>query len=147
MKSLTFNQTVKKAIYMLLAAFVLFTSFSCTRTLYFGTSQIVPAAEGKVTVRKDQNKNYVIQVRISDMAEVTRLEGSKLTYVVWMGLNNGKTENIGQLKSSRSFFLKQLKATLKTISTSSPDKIFITSENDGSTNYPIGLVVLTTDKF
>lgn len=146
MKTLIFTHKVRKVFFGLLAAFILITSSSCTRTMYFGASQIVPAAEGKVTVKKDHNKNFVIQVRISDMADVSRLQGSKLTYVVWMGSDNGKTENIGQLKSSRSMFSKQLKATLNTISTSSPDKIFITSENDGSTSYPIGQVILTTDK-
>jgi hypothetical protein len=147
MKTSKSTQIARIAFYVILSAVIVITSFSCTRTLYFGTSPVVPAAEGKVTIRKDRNKNYVIQVRVSDMAEVSRLQVAKLTYVVWMGSDKGRTENIGQLKSSRTFFTKQLKASLNTISTSSPDKIFITSENDGSTSYPIGQVILTTDKF
>jgi hypothetical protein len=71
----------------------------------------------------------VIEVEIEDLAEVERLQLSKQTYVVWMETDRGNIENLGQLKSSRSFFSKQKTASLETVSSFKPVKIFVTAEN------------------
>jgi hypothetical protein len=63
---------------------MILTSVSCARKLVFFTSTVVPAAQGTVKVKQDKNRNYVIKVQISDMAEVSRLQGNKTTYVVCM---------------------------------------------------------------
>jgi len=144
-KSLT--NSLKGLIPGLLIILLMLSFSSCSRKLVFATSVVVPAAEGTVSIRKDRNKNYSIKVQISDLAEVSRLQGSKLTYVVWMVSGNDKTENLGQLKSSRTFLTNQLKATLNTVSSSNPGKVFITSENDGGTQYPIGQIILSTSSF
>ena len=138
---------LKKIIPAILSTLMVFSFPSCTKSLVFMTSTVVPAANGVVKVKRDKNKNYAIQVLICDLAEVHRLQGSKLTYVVWMVSEKERTENIGQLKSKSTFITKQLKATLKTVSPSNPKEIFITDENDGNVQYPIGQVVLSKDRF
>ena len=62
-----------------------------------------------------------------------------------MVTNEGLTKNIGQLNSSKSFLSKNLKASLKTVSSFNPVKIFITAENDPGVQYPGYQVVLSTD--
>jgi hypothetical protein len=120
-------------------------STSCATKMTFSTSSVVPAAQGSVKVKRDKNKNYEIKISISDLAGVERLQPVKQTYVVWMVTDNGLTKNIGQLKSSKSFLSNKLKATLKTVSSFKPVKIFITAENDPDVQYPGDQVILSTD--
>jgi len=137
-----------KNIFLGILTTMLILSFTTgARKMVFLTSSVVPAAKGYVKLKRDTNKNNVIKIHISNLAEVSRLQPSKQTYVVWMVTDQGKTENIGQLKSTKSLLSKQLKASFETISSSRPIKIFITGENDGSIQYPASLVVLSTSEF
>ena len=120
---------------------------SCAKKITFLNSTVVPAAKGFVKVKTDHNKNYIIKVEVSDLAEVERVQSSQTTYVVWMETNEGNTENLGQLKSSRSFLSKRHTASLETASPYKPVKIFITTENGTNTQYPGEQRVLTTDTF
>ena len=120
-------------------------STSCATKMVFSTSSVVPAAQGSVKVSRDNNKNYVIKISVTNLAEVERLQPQKQTYVVWMVTNEGLTKNIGQLNSSKSFLSKKLKASLKTVSSFNPVKIFITAENDPGVQYPGDQVILSTD--
>jgi uncharacterized protein YdeI (YjbR/CyaY-like superfamily) len=108
----------------------------------FLKSTIAPAAEGYVKVRKDNNNNNVIKIRIKNLAEIERLDPSMKTYVVWMVTEREKTENIGRINSSNN-----LNVSFETGSSYQPIKIFITSEIDGSTQTPSEKIVLTTDNF
>ena len=113
----------------------------------FLSSSIVPAARGYVKVKRDINENYLIQVKISNLAEVNRLQPSKQTYVVWMITDREITVNIGQINSSTTFLSTKLKASFKKVSVSKPIKIFITAEEDAITQIPNEQVILTTDRF
>lgn len=126
---------------------MIFTFNSCTVKKTFLTSAVVPAAQGDVTITRDNNKNYVIKVDVSNLAEVERLQSSKNSYVVWMKTDKGKTENLGQLSSSTGFLSKQLKGSLETVSSYKPARIFITAEDNINAQYPDLVVVLTTDTF
>ena len=64
-----------------------------------------------------------------------------------MQTDRGNAENLGQLKSSRSFFSKQKTASLETVSSFKPVKIFVTAENGIDVRYPGNQIILTTDKF
>ncbi|HKI88838.1 MAG TPA: hypothetical protein VKA38_07430 [Draconibacterium sp.] len=120
---------------------------SCAKKITFLNSSIVPGAEGYVKVKKDNNKNYIIKVEVSDLAEVEKVQSSQTTYVVWMETDEGNAENLGQLKSSTSFLSKRHTASLETVSSYKPVKIFITTENGTNVQYPGQQVVLTTDTF
>lgn len=120
---------------------------SCAKKIAFQTSSVVPAARGEVTVKKDNNKNYLIQINIANLAEVNRLESSKNVYVVWMESDESNVKNIGKIKSDSKFLSSKLKASFETVTVFKPSKIFITAEDDAEVQNPSNQVVLSTNKF
>ncbi|MBC7534343.1 MAG: hypothetical protein H7258_01465 [Ferruginibacter sp.] len=126
---------------------MLFYVSSCARKISFQTSSVVPAAQGSVKVTKDKNENYKIKISLINLAEPTRLQPSKSTYVVWMETADNRTKNIGQINSSTGFLSSKLKADFETVSSFKPVKIFITAEDDASIRYPGMQVVLSTNNF
>jgi hypothetical protein len=147
MGTLVFNNMTKNIISGIFLITILISLSSCATNISFLTSSVVPAARGTVKVKVDNNKNYAIDISLSDLAEVSRLEPSKSTYVVWMVTEQEITKNMGQLNSSKGFMSKQLKGSFKTVSSVKPVKIFITAENDPNIQYPGNMVVLSTDTF
>lgn len=129
------------------AAMMLLVFSSCSKKISFQTSSIVPAANGTVKVKKDGNSNYQINLSIENLAEPTRLQPSKKTYVVWMETENNGTKNIGQINSSTGFLSSKLKASFEAVSSFKPVKIFLTAEDDAAIQYPGMQLVLSTDKF
>jgi hypothetical protein len=93
-------------------------------------------------MKTDKNNNNVIQIQISNLAGVERLQPEKESYVVWMLTDQDITKNIGRLNSS-----KKLNASFETVTSFKPKKIFITAENDENNQYPSQKIVLTTDTF
>jgi hypothetical protein len=131
---------------MVVAVSMIVSISSCATKTQFLASSVVPAAEGTVSVKQDNNKNYNIGITIRNLAEPTRLQPAKNMYVVWMEGEDNETKNIGQIKSSQSFISKQLKGSFETVSAVRPKKIFITAENDPGINYPnYSDIILTTD--
>ena len=119
-----------------------------TQKVKFMTSSVVPAAKGYVKVKQDKNnKNYVIKVEISALADIERLQTSNVSYVVWMETDQGNTENLGQLNSSSGFLSKQMKASLETVSSYKPSIVFITAEENTNAQYPSDKKILSTDRF
>ena len=108
----------------------------------FLQSSRAPAAEGYVKVKNDRNKNYVIKIRIKNLAEIEDLIPAKKTYVVWMDIDGDLTKNIGRINSSN-----RLKVSFETVSSFQPHKIFITTEEDEHTQEPSWNVILSTDTF
>ena len=147
MKATRLNNIRKNIILGIFAAIIVFSVNSCATSVSFLNSSVVPAAQGTVKIKTDKNKNYVIQISLSNLVESTRLQPSKLTYIVWMVTDRELTKNIGQLNSSKGFMSKSLKGSFKTVSSDKPVKIFITAEDDASIQYPGTPVVLSTDKF
>lgn len=145
----TKNYTLALKSILLVALIFCFTILqqSCAKKITFATSSIVPAAEGSVKVKKDNNNNYNIDLDLIRLADPKRLDPPKDTYVVWMETDGNGTKNIGQLKTSSSMLSKTLKSSLKTVSAIKPVKIFITAENDATIQYPAGQTVLTTGNF
>jgi hypothetical protein len=147
MKATRLNNIRKNVILGIFAVIIVFSVNSCATSVSFLNSSVVPSAQGKVKIKTDKNKNYVIQISLSNLAESTRMQPSKLTYIVWMVTDRELTKNIGQLNSSKGFMSKALKGSFKTVSSDKPVKIFITAEDDASIQYPGTPVVLSTDKF
>lgn len=120
---------------------------ACSKKINFLTSSVVPGARGYVDIKTDKNKNNVIDIHLTELAEVQRLQPARLTYVVWMLTDQNITKNIGQIKSSTSMMSKQLKASFETVSSFKPVKIFITAEDDADTTYPGNQIILETGNF
>ena len=136
-----------KNIITLIAFVVIILCSACAEKVNFQTSTVVPAARGIVKVTRDNNKNYIIQLQLSNLAEVDRLQTAKGTYVVWMITEKEETKNIGLLNSSTGLFSNKLKASFETSSSTRPKQIFITAENDGAIQYPGNEIILSTDRF
>jgi hypothetical protein len=147
MKTQKFNKIKKVGLLALLAIIITLPFASCSKKMTFLNSSVVPAAQGSVKITNDKNKNYVIKVEVSDLADVSRLQPPKKTYVVWMETDQGKTENLGQLLSSTGFMSRQMKASLETVSSFNPAKIYITAEDDAGIQYPGKQIVLSTARF
>ena len=141
MKTTKLNSLTKTLSIGVLATVILFSFQSCSKKAIFLTSSVVPAAQGEVTVTKNKNNNYVIKIKISNLAEIDRLQPTKKGYVVWMEADRGFTRNIGLITSSN-----KLNVSFETTSTLKPTRIFITAEEDEGVQYPGSMVVLTTDR-
>jgi hypothetical protein len=147
MKALISNQNTKKILSGIFIATILFFSTSCVNSIPFLTSSVVPAATGTVKVKKDGNQNYAIKVQVNNLAEVERLQSSKQMYIVWMETERGIAENLGQLNSSSGFMSKKLSASLETVSSFKPVRIYVTTEFIQDVRYPGSEEILTTDRF
>lgn len=117
---------------------------SCAKKMRFLNSSVVPAAQGSVTIKKDGNNNYAINLNTMRLASPQRLNPSKSVYVVWMNTEQNGAKNIGQMETSSSLLSSTLKSSLKTVTTFKPTGFFITAENDGKVQQPEGQVVLST---
>lgn len=120
---------------------------SCSKKVSFAPSSIVPAAEGYAKIKKDENKNYSISVSITNLARPDKLQPPREVYVVWIDTEDNGTKNIGQLRSSSSFFSDGLTGELTTVTPFKPIRIFITAEERASTDRPNMQAVLITKGF
>lgn len=146
MKTIKIYSITKSFLLLLVASVILFTFDSCATKTKFVNSSVVPGADGVVKVKKDNNENYFVSINIANLAEPSRLQPPRNTYVVWMEGEDNETKNIGQIKSSSSFISKSMKGSFETVSAVKPKKIFITAENDPSVQYPDNSdIILTTN--
>lgn len=147
MKTLKFNFLSRNILLGATLALLLLSLTSCAKKITFQTSSVVPAARGNVTIDKDNNNNYAVKIRINNLAEVKRLEPSRIAYVVWMETDASQIKNIGQIKSDTKFISSKLKATFETVTASKPTKIFITTEENPDVQYPGNQLILETNRF
>lgn len=148
MKIIMAKSTQSKNILLgFLTLMIAFSLSACSKKISFLTSSVVPAARGYVNIKTDKNKNNAIEVHLTELAEVQRLQPARQTYVVWMLTDQDVTKNIGQIKSSSGMMSKQLKASFETVSSFKPIKIFITAEDNADIQYPGNQIILETDKF
>ncbi len=147
MKTARFFSLIKKMFFVIFALAAILSLSSCSRKIAFLPSSVVPAAQGTVTVKTDDNKNYAVQIEIFNLAEPQRLQPPKQLYIVWMLTDQDMTKNIGQIKTSSGTFSKGLKASFESVTSFRPVKIFITAEDDPNVQNPSWEVVLTTNQF
>lgn len=140
MKNYTFSASLK--ILMVICSLLLLSS--CAKKLRFATSPVVPAAEGKVKYKKDDNGNYSIDVKVYNLADPHKLTPSKNTYVLWMETERSNVQNLGQIVSETGWFSSARKATLEAVTPFKPRGFFITAEDNPAVTYPGPQVVLRT---
>ena len=136
------TKQLRLMLFALIASIITLSSFySCATKAPFLNSAVVPAAKGTVKVSKDANKNYHINIKITDLAGSERLTPPKNTYVVWLIAQDNRAKNIGQINISKS-----LSAKFETVSAFPPSKIMITAEDEAKVVYPSNSdMVLITD--
>ena len=135
--------SLKLVLFLVLPFAFSLTFTSCSKNVKFENSNVVPAARGDISVKKDNNNNYNIKLEISYLAEPERLQPPKKYYVVWLSSEQNQIPlNIGQIVGT-----SRLRVKFESVSSSKPKRIFVTAEDDVSTQYPGQYVVLETDKF
>lgn len=126
-------KTINRSIILLI---LIFLATSCVTTVRFPISTIVPTAEITAKIKKDDQSNYVIQIKANYLASVERLSPPKSTYVVWIVTKENGIKNIGLLNSENA-----KKITFKTLSAFEPYEIFITAEDEGTISVPAGIEI------
>ncbi|MEO9147083.1 MAG: hypothetical protein ABI237_16160 [Ginsengibacter sp.] len=124
---------------LLLIAFML---PSCARKMSFQTSNVVPAAEGSVKVKKNKNKNYDINLSVIRLTDPSRLDPPKKVYIVWMNTEQNGTKDAGQLKTSSSLFPNAMKSSLKPSVPFQPTGVFVTAGDDADMHSPSDQIIL-----
>ena len=129
------------------AAFLLLSFTSYVKKIKFLNSSVVPAALGYVTIKKNKNENYVIKIKVEELAQVKKLETSKNRYIVWMETEELMVKNMGQIISDTQCISSKLQAGFETVTAFKPTKIFITAEDDAEIQYPGTQFILETNRF
>lgn len=142
------NNVTKKALPMKDAFKVLSFIFAailisaCSKKVTFPVSDVVPAAEAVVRVEENDNKNYEIDLEVSNLASPDRLTPARRHYVVWMVTRKHGTINIGNLNINR-----KNNGELTTSTPYEPIRIFVTAEDDSKPVLPSTQVVLNSGDF
>ena len=140
----TYRKNIHSIISATILLFIIFTLNSCARKLTFDVSPVVPAAEGTVKIKKSKNGNYLVNVKIKNLAEPKRLSPPREVYVVWMQSDRNAPKNLGMIKTSSGLLSSTMKGEMDATAITKPTGIFITAEDDGNTRYPGSQVVLRT---
>jgi len=83
------NYTLFKLVLFLVLPFAFSLTFtSCSKNVNFENSNVVPAARGDISVKKDKNNNYNIRLEISYLAEPERCNHQK--NIMWFGCHLNK---------------------------------------------------------
>lgn len=142
---ITIEKTMKTtAINTLLTIMLVFLFTACSKKITFLNSAVVPAAEGTVSMKKDNNNNYSINLEVAMLADPSRLTPPRKVYVVWIETSQAGVQNIGQLKTTTKGFSKMLSSSLKTVTPHKPTAFFITAEDNADGNYPGPTLILKT---
>lgn len=147
MTIMKYKEYTTKILSVLTILFLTFLISSCAKKIVFQPSVIVPAATGKVKIKKDGNNNYSINLSVQNLADADRLTPPQNVYIVWIMTKESGVKNIGQIKSSSGLFSGKMKASLQAVSPFKPTRVFITAERNNDILYPGSQEVLTTRSF
>ena len=157
---------ITKNIYLgMLATIMVFSFYSCSKkhtaakaqqaaanenmASKDGTTQAMPPEnKGQVQIKRDATGNYVIQINLRELEEVSKLEEtSKKAYIVWMNADNEKAQNLGQINSNSGWLSDKSKASFEAVSALKPTKVFITEEDMAGVKIPGKKIIWSTTRF
>lgn len=108
----------------------------CTTTKKFPVSTSVPAANFSLKKNTDNQKNFVLEITAENLASADRLTPPGNNYSVWIVTNENRVKNVGQLVVQNA-----RKSTFKTTTPYDFSEVFITVENSGDLEYPVGIEI------
>lgn len=115
---------------------------SCSNSIPFQGSDVVPAAEAKVAIDQDNNNNYKVDIDVENLAMPEKLHPPKKVYIAWYQSDDNSINKLGRMIVSGN-----LKASLETVVPRKPTKVFITAEQDPEVDYPGTDTILETRNF
>ena len=124
-------------IFATLGLFLFLTS--CASTARFPISTVVPAAEIDAKKTTDSHNNYVLELRIKNLASPDRLKPAGNNYSVWVVTKSNVVRNMGQLNVDNAG-----KSSFRSTSPFDFDEIFITVEDQGNIKSPEGTEISRT---
>ena len=137
-KSLPIKDAFKVLSYIFAAVLL----SACSSTINFPVSEVVPAAEARLKVDENDNKNFELELEVENLADADRLTPARKHYVVWMVTKKHGTINIGNLDINR-----KNKGSLKTSTAYEPIRVFITAEDAQKPVVPSTQIVLDSGEF
>ncbi len=102
-------------------------------------STAVPAARGKVQIRKDSNGNTTVKMAAEHLAEPGKLSPPGSDYVVWFQEKGVEPQTQGRLRID-----KNLKGSFETTTPLKNFDIFVTAESNAGAKQPTGTEVFRT---
>lgn len=132
--------------FALAAIVLLLSATSCARRAAFVQSAVIPAATGKVKVKKDGNENYRVKVNAENLPPANQLNPPRAIYVLWMESSSG-TKNLGQFRTNTGLFSKTFKGSLETTTPYRPYRIFLTAEDIPDVQFPGSQMIISTNAF
>ncbi|MGO2102648.1 MAG: hypothetical protein ACTH3E_06335 [Psychroflexus halocasei] len=115
--------------YYILFIFTFFILTSCSNTVEFPVSDVIPSSEAKAVVKKDDNENYQIKLEIDNLTEPDRLNPPKKYYIFWAETEHG-SQNLGQIKVKEAMLSSKKYAKLETSTPHKPLRLVISAENE-----------------
>lgn len=154
MKKMNFRISAKNIFLGIFAGTLIFSFSSCAKKTAAVAKTETPvetvASEntGQVLVKRDVNSNYVIQINLKDLPELSRLKpSSEKVYLVWMNTDDQLAQNLGQINSNTGWLSDKSKASFEATSAFKPTKVFITEEAVETVQKPGVKVIWSTSKF
>ena len=81
---------------------VSFLLFSCTNTISFQGSEVVPAAVAEAKIKQDQNNNFEIEIDVENLAKPENLHPPRDIYLAWYETAETGANKLGQIKISKN---------------------------------------------
>ena len=108
------------------------------QTWSMSTTEKVPAATGKVTVKSAKDGNARVKVEVAHLAQPSSAFDAT-TYVVWLKPADGRAQNVGVLSVN-----KKLEGSLETKTAFKDFSVIVTAEKDPNVTSPTGQSVMDT---
>lgn len=103
---------------------------------------------GVVQIKRDANNNYVVQINLINLEEVSAVKpDTKSAYIVWMDADKQMTKSLGQINSNTAWLSDKSQASFEATSVFEPTKIFITEETNATVQKPGLKIIWSTSKF
>jgi hypothetical protein len=114
----------------------------CAQTVAMQTSPAIPAAEGKIKVKKGDNGNTALSLKVEHLAEPRDVAPGATTYVVWIQ-GPGTVQNVGALQVGNA-----KEASLETVTALEDFTVFVTAEPVATAAVPTGerYLIATVDQ-
>jgi hypothetical protein len=130
-------QTKIFALAALVATFVAGPLTAAAQHLVMAPSTVIPSAEIKLDLGKDQNGNTTVDLKAKHLAQPANLTPPKSVYVVWVQSDDQTPERKGQLVVN-----KDLSGELKFVTPDQHFQLFITAEDNANAASPQGTEVI-----
>ena len=139
-RSITKRTGCFAAIAPLVLAMAMFWPFGGGNKIVMSGGQVVPAAQGTVSIHSGHNGNTEVDTKVKYLANPSSLTPPENVYVVWFQPQGQAAVNEGALKVD-----KGLNGELKTVTPYKRFEVIVTAEKSPQVKSPTGPQVLTAN--